>query len=198
VIPMSRTRNLRKQFAGKFAVVTGGTQGLGEAAARLFAARGAAGVLVCGRNKARGKAVAKELTKVGCEGVFVEADLADLDAVRKVMAKADKAFGNVHILVNAAGFTDRGTILDTSPDLFDRMFAINVRAPFFLIQDAAKIMRREGTAGTIVNILSMSAHGGQPFICAYSGSKGALLTLTKNIAFSLMRDHIRVNGLNIG
>jgi len=71
---MSRTRNLRKQFAGKFAVVTGGTQGLGEAAARLFAARGAAGVLVCGRNKARGKAVAKELTKVGCEGVFVEAE----------------------------------------------------------------------------------------------------------------------------
>ena len=57
-------------------------------------------------------------------------------------------------------------------------------------------MRREGTAGSIVNILSMSAHGGQPFICAYSGSKGALLTLTKNIAFSLMRDHIRVNGLN--
>jgi NAD(P)-dependent dehydrogenase (short-subunit alcohol dehydrogenase family) len=195
---MSRTRNLRKQFAGKFAVVTGGTQGLGEAAARLFAARGAAGVLVCGRNKARGKAVAKELTKVGCEGVFVECDLADLDAVRKVMAKADKVFGNVHILVNAAGLTDRGTILDTSPDLFDQMFAINVRAPFFLIQDAAKIMRREGTEGSIVNILSMSAHGGQPFICAYSGSKGALLTLTKNIAFSLMRDHIRVNGLNIG
>jgi len=161
---MSRTRNLRKQFAGKFAVVTGGTQGLGEAAARLFAARGAAGVLVCGRNKARGKAVAKELTKVGCEGVFVECDLADLDDCRKVMAKAYKAFGNVHILVNAAGLTDRGTILDTSPDLFDAMFAINVRAPFFLIQDAAKIMRREGTAVTIVNILSMSAHGGQPFI----------------------------------
>src|SRR5689334_13735590 len=195
---MSRTRNLRKQFAGKFAVVTGGTQGLGEAAARLFAARGAAGVLVCGRNKARGKAVAKELTKVGCEGVFVECDLADLDAVRKVMAKADKAFGNVHILVNAAGFTDRGTILDTSPDLFDRMFAVNVRAPFFLIQDAANIMRREKIRGTIVNILSMSAHGGQPFITAYCSSKGALLTLTKNVAFGLMRDGIRVNGLNIG
>ena len=195
---MSRTRNLRKQFAGKFAVVTGGTQGLGEAAARLFAARGAAGVLVCGRNKARGKAVAKELTKVGCEGVFVEADLADLDAVRKVMAKADKAFGNVHILVNAAGFTDRGTILDTSPDLFDQMFAVNVRTPFFLIQDATKIMQREGTQDTIVNILSMSTHDGQPFICTYSDSKNALLTLTKNIAFSLMRDHIRVNLLNLG
>jgi NAD(P)-dependent dehydrogenase (short-subunit alcohol dehydrogenase family) len=73
-----------------------------------------------------------------------------------------------------------------------------VRAPFFLMQDAAKIMRREKIRGTIVNILSMSAHGGQPFITAYCSSKGALLTLTKNVAFGLMRDGIRVNGLNIG
>src|SRR5215475_8305162 len=168
---MARTRNLRKQFTGKYAVVTGSTQGLGEATARLLAARGAAGIVLCGRNKARGKAVAKELSTVGCEAHFVAADLADLDDCRKVMAKADKEFGNLHIMVNAAALTDRGTILDTSPELFDRMFAINVRAPFFMIQDAAKIMRREGTQGTIVNILSMSAHGGQPFICAYSGSK---------------------------
>ncbi|MFO1056186.1 MAG: SDR family oxidoreductase [Dongiaceae bacterium] len=195
---MARTRNLRKQFTGKYAVVTGGTQGLGEATARLLAARGAAGVVICGRNKARGKAVAKELQTVGCDAHFVAADLAELGDCRKVIAKADKAFGNLHILVNAAGLTDRGTILDTSPDLFDRMFAVNVRAPFFMIQDAAKIMKREGTEGAIVNILSMSSRGGQPFICAYSGSKGALLTLTRNIAFSLMRDRIRVNGLNIG
>jgi NAD(P)-dependent dehydrogenase (short-subunit alcohol dehydrogenase family) len=195
---MARTRNLRKQFTGKYAVVTGSTQGVGEAVARLLAARGAAGIVICGRNKARGKAVAKELATVGCEAHFVAADLADLGDCRKVMARAGKAFGNLHILVNAAGLTDRGTILDTSPELFDRMFAVNVRAPFFMMQDAAKIMRREGTPGAMVNILSMSSRGGQPFICAYSGSKGALLTLTRNIAFSLMRDHIRVNGLNIG
>jgi len=101
-------------------------------------------------------------------------------------------------LINVAALTDRGTILDTSPELFDRMFAVNVRAPFFLMQDAAKIMRREKIRGTVVNILSMSAHGGQPFITAYCSSKGALLTLTKNVAFGLMRDGIRVNGLNIG
>jgi NAD(P)-dependent dehydrogenase (short-subunit alcohol dehydrogenase family) len=94
--------------------------------------------------------------------------------------------------------TDRGTIFDTSPELFDRMFAVNVRAPFFLMQDAAKIMRRERIEGAMVNILSMSAHGGQPFISAYCGSKGALATLTKNAAFSLMPWRIRVNGLNIG
>ncbi|MGH6961235.1 MAG: SDR family oxidoreductase, partial [Dongiaceae bacterium] len=94
--------------------------------------------------------------------------------------------------------TDRGTILDTPPDLFDRIFAVNVRAPFFLMQDAAKIMQREGIAGAIVNVISMSSHGGQPFITAYCASKGALATLTRNVAFALMRDRIRVNGLNIG
>src|SRR5690606_25947407 len=101
-------------------------------------------------------------------------------------------------LVNAAGITDRGTIFDTSPELFDRMFAVNVRSPFFLLQEAAKIMRRERIAGAMVNILSMSAYGGQPFIPAYSGSKGPLASLTKNAAFSLMPWRIRVNGLNIG
>jgi NAD(P)-dependent dehydrogenase (short-subunit alcohol dehydrogenase family) len=76
--------------------------------------------------------------------------------------------------------------------------AVNLRAPFFLIQGAATIMRREGIAGTIVNIQSMSALGGQPFLTPYSVSKGALATLTKNAAFSLMPWRIRVNGLNLG
>ena len=115
-----------------------------------------------------------------------------------MIAAADKAFERVDVLVNVAAITDRGTILDTAPELFDRMFAINTRAPFFLIQDAAKVMRRDKIAGAIVNIQSMSAHGGQPFITAYCMSKAALATLTKNAAFSLMRDRIRVNGLNIG
>ena len=180
------------------AVVTGGTQGLGEAIAHLFAERGAAGLVICGRNAERGEAVAREITGQGCRTEFVQADLASMEDTRKVVARADAAFGRVDALVNAAGMTDRGTILDTSPELFDRMFAVNVRAPFFLMQDAAKIMRRERREGAMVNILSMSAHGGQPFISAYCGSKGALATLTKNIAFSLMPWRIRVNGLNIG
>jgi NAD(P)-dependent dehydrogenase (short-subunit alcohol dehydrogenase family) len=101
-------------------------------------------------------------------------------------------------LVNAAGVTDRGTILDTSPELFDRIFAVNVRAPFLLMQDTIKVMRREKTQGTIVNIGSMSAKAGQPFIAAYCASKGALATLTENTAYALLRNRIRVNGLNIG
>ena len=193
-----RQTNLKKQFAGKVAVVTGGTQGLGETVARLLAERGAAGIVMVGRNARRGKAIAAELTEAGTPTRYVQADLGKVDDVRKVMSETDKAFGRVDILVNVAALTDRGTILSTSPELFDRMFAVNMRAPFFLMQDAAKIMRREKIPGAIVNILSMSGHGGQPFISAYSGSKGALATLTRNIAFSLMPDHIRVNGLNIG
>ena len=194
---MDQDRN-RTQLDGKVAVVTGGTQGLGEAVARLFAERGVRGLVICGRNAERGRAVAADLARQGCRAEFVRADLAVMDDTRAVMAAADRAFGRVDVLVNAAGITDRGTLFDTSPELFDRMFAVNTRAPFFLMQDAAEIMRRERIEGAIVNILSMSAHGGQPFITAYSGSKGALATLTKNAAFSLMPWRIRVNALNIG
>ncbi len=186
------------EHTGQVAVITGGTQGLGETTARLFAARGAAGLVICGRNAERGAAVAAELSDIGCRTVYVQADLASLDDCRRIVAGADAAFGRVDVLANIAAITDRGTILDTSPEQFERMMAINLRAPFFLMQDAARIMRRERIAGTIVNILSMSAHGGQPFLSAYSTSKGALLTLTRNTAYALMPDHIRVNGLAIG
>ncbi|MFO1040036.1 MAG: SDR family oxidoreductase [Geminicoccaceae bacterium] len=187
-----------QQFNGKIAVVTGSTQGLGEAVARLLVARGLDGLVITGRDTSRGEAVAADLRRHGAETVFVPAELNDLDQVRSIMAECDEAFGRVDCLVNAAALTDRGTILDTCPDLFDRMFAINVRAPFFLMQDAARMMRREGIAGTVVNILSTSSYGGQPFLTAYSASKGALGILTRNVAYALMRDRIRVNGLNIG
>jgi NAD(P)-dependent dehydrogenase (short-subunit alcohol dehydrogenase family) len=183
---------------GKVAVVTGGTQGLGEAIARLFAARGAAAIVLCGRNVGRGAAIATDLATQGCRAEFVRADLGDLGEARAVVGAADRAFGRVDVLVNAAGSTDRGTVFDTSPELFERMMAINLRTPFFLMQDAAAIMRRERIEGAIVNILSMSAHGGQPFLAPYSISKGALATATKNAAFSLMPWRIRVNGLNLG
>ncbi|WP_428396006.1 SDR family oxidoreductase [Lichenicoccus sp.] len=186
-------------MSGKIAIVTGGTQGLGAAIARTFADRGAAGLVICGRNRDKGEASATAIeSATGTRTIFVAADLGDVDACRKVVAAADTAFGRVDALVNAAGVTDRGTILDTSETLFDYIMAVNVRAPFFLMQDAIKIMRREAIAGTIVNIGSMSARAGQPFIAAYCTSKGALATLTRNTAFALLRNSIRVNGLNIG
>ena len=185
-------------LAGKIAVVTGGTQGLGETIARLFAERGAAGLVICGRNSDNGARVAKEISAAGCPTVFVKADLAKVADCRKVVGEADRRFGRVDALVNAAALTDRGDIFDTTEERYNEIFDVNVRAPFFLIQESVRIMRREKIAGAIVNIQSMSAHGGQPHITAYCASKGALATLTRNVAHSLLRFRIRVNGLNVG
>jgi NAD(P)-dependent dehydrogenase (short-subunit alcohol dehydrogenase family) len=185
-------------LSGKVAIVTGGTQGLGEAIARLFAERGAAGLVICGRNAKSGERVASEISAAGCPTVFVQADLSNVADCRKVVAKADERFGRVDVLVNAAGLSDRGNIFDTTEERFNEIFNVNVRAPFFLIQESVRIMRRDKIAGSIVNIQSMSAYGGQPFITAYCASKGALAALTKNVAHSLLKFRIRVNGLNIG
>ncbi len=187
------------QLTGKVAVVTGGTQGLGAAIARHFMQQGAAGVVICGRNQAKGEEIAAHLSEAGrTRVVFVRADLSSVEDCRQVIAKTDELFGKVDVLVNAGGMTDRGTILDTEPELFDKMFATNVRGPFFLMQETIKIMRRENTEGAIVNICSMSGLAGQPFIAAYCSSKGALATLTRNTAYALLRNRIRVNALNIG
>lgn len=184
---------------GKVAVVTGGTQGLGAAVASELAQAGAAGIVTCGRSAAKGETVARGIAaETGCEMRFVPADLARVADCRAVIAAAAESFGRVDVLVNVAAITDRGTILDTSEDLFDAIFATNVRAPFFLMQEAAKLMIAQGIEGSIVNIGSASAQAGQPFISAYCASKGALATLTRNTAFALMRNRIRVNQLNIG
>jgi NAD(P)-dependent dehydrogenase (short-subunit alcohol dehydrogenase family) len=185
-------------LSGKYAIVTGSTQGLGEAIARLFIERGAAGLIICGRKAERGAALAAELTTGQCAVHFVQADLANVEDCRRVVAAADLHFGTVHILVNAAGVSDRGTIWDTSPELWDWIMAVNVRAPFLLIQETIKIMRRDQVAGSIVNIGSVAAYGSVPFLTAYAASKGALMTLTRNVAYAIMRHHIRVNTLNIG
>src|SRR5471030_2318508 len=174
------------QFDGKVAVVTGGTQGLGAAIAALFVERGAKGVVICGRSKQKGEAKAHELSKAsGADVRYVQADLSQVDDCRAVIAAADARFGRIDVLVNAAAMTDRGTIIDTDPALFDRDFATNVRAPFFLMQETIRVMRRERIEGSIVNICSMSAMAGQPFIAAYCASKGALATLTQNTAYAL-------------
>ena len=183
---------------GKTAVVTGATQGLGEAIAHLFADRGCANMVITGRNAERGAKVKAALEAKGVKTVFVQSDLTKLAEVRKIVAACDTAFGKIDALVNAAGMTDRGTIWDTTPELYDQMFDTNVKSPFFLMQDALHLMKKSRTKGTIVNILSISGHGGQDFITAYCGSKGALAVITKNVAYSVMKYHIRVNGLNIG
>ena len=190
---------MSSRMDGKIVVVTGGTQGLGAATARLLAERGAAGIVICGRGTGKGEAQAEMIGQAtGAAMLYVKADLERVEDCRAVIAAADRRFGRLDSLINVAAITDRGTILDTSPALFDRMFAVNVRAPFFLMQDAIALMRRDGVHGTIVNVSSMSSTGGQSFLAAYSASKGALDTLTRNTAHALLRNRIRVNGLNLG
>lgn len=187
------------RIEGKIAVITGGTQGLGAAIARLFARAGAGGIVIVGRGAEKGRAVATSITtETGVPVEMVVADLGKIEDVRAIIPAADRRFGRVDILVNAAGLTDRGNLLNTTPELFDRMFAVNTRAPFFLMQDAVGVMEREGIEGRIVNIGSTSEHAGQPFIAPYCASKAALATLTRNSGFALMRNRVHVNQLNIG
>lgn len=180
---------------GKVCVVTGATQGLGAAIARRLAAAGAAGVVIMGRNAAKGQAVADSLP---CPAHFLRADFGSVDDCQRVIAETDRLFGRVDVLVNAGASTARGTILDTTPETFDALFSTNVRGPYFLMQAAIKLMIARGTLGAICNIGSISALAGQPFINAYCASKGALTTLTANTAFSVMGNRIRVNQLNVG
>ncbi len=185
-------------FAGRVFVVTGGTQGLGTAIAEALAAAGAAGIVICGRNRDHGAGVKARLEAAGAEAEFVAADLARADDCLAVMAACERRFDRVDGLVNAAGLTERGGIDDADVALWDRMFAVNARAPFLLMQAAIRLMRRQRVAGSIVNIITMSSHGGQPKLTVYAASKGALATLTRNVAHAVRRDRIRVNGLNLG
>jgi len=188
----------QSKLDGQVFLVTGGTQGIGEAIAKKLAANGAAGIIICGRNVERGQQVAAALQNSVCQSLFVKAELENADECIALVESCDQKFDRLDGLVNAAGVTERGTIFDTTPELWDRVFAVNTRAPFLLMQGAARIMKREGRGGAIVNIITMSSHGGQPKLVPYSASKGALVTLTKNVAHGLLEDRIRVNGLNIG
>ena len=186
------------QLAGKVAAITGGTQGLGEAVARLFAARGAAGLALCGRNVERGEQIARELSGNGCPTEFVRADLERMEDGRNFIDSAEASFGRLDILVNCAAATDRGTIDTTTEEIWDRLFALNVKSQFFLTQRAVEVMRRHKIEGAIANIGTMVAYGGPPFLIAYSASKGALMTMTRALANALKHDRIRINTLNIG
>lgn len=182
-------------MVGKVCVVTGGTQGVGEGAAVELAGRGAEAIVIAGRNSAQGERVRAQLEATGATAMYVPTDLSLVSDCQSLIRAADERFGRIDCLVNAAGNTARGTILSTSAEEFDAVFAVNVRAPFLLMQGAIEIMQREGIAGTIVNVSSATGDGGPHFLAAYGPSKSALNALTKNVAFSVMRTQIRVNAV---
>jgi NAD(P)-dependent dehydrogenase (short-subunit alcohol dehydrogenase family) len=153
---------------------------------------------VTGRRPEVGAAFVEYLTATGAEGSFVQVDVADIPAAQASVATVVDQYGRIDGLVNAAGLTTRGTLLDTTPELFDSHIAINLRAPFFLMQAAVADMVRSGAGGSIVNVITMSAHGGQPYLAPYVAAKAGLIGLTKNAAHAHRWDKIRINGINIG
>lgn len=189
---------LNGDLRGKVAIVTGGTQGVGGAAARRIAEWGAEGLVIAARDPTKGEAAVAAIEQLGARAVFVPVDLAEPDAAERILQACDSAFGHVDCVVNAAALTDRSGLLEATPAFIDRMMAVNVRSPMLLMQGAVQRMRRDKVKGSIVNVLSMNAHCGHPDLAVYSTSKGALSTLTRNTANAFLKDHIRVNAINLG
>lgn len=187
--------DLARRNDGTRAIVTGGGQGIGFAIAKRLVAEGCRKLVLVGRSEEKGRKAVAELSASGADVRFVSADLGRVEDCRRVVEAALGAFGTINALVNAAGSSERGSILDTTPEVFDRLFAINVRGPFFLMQSVVKALIDAGEPGSIVNVLSMSGHGGQPFLAPYSSSKGALATLTKNVAYAHRGNRIRCNAV---
>ena len=181
----------------KVLLVSGGTQGLGAGVARAAVREGAV-VVVTGRSRTRGEAVAHELTGAGATARFLPCDVADVSQIEAVVEATLAEFGRVDCLVNSAGLTSRGTLVDTTPDLFDDHIAVNLRGPFFLMQAVVRSMLADNRSGTIVNIITSSQHGGQPFLAPYVAAKAGLAGLTRNAAHAHRWDRIRINGINIG
>ena len=183
----------KKTLAGKVAVVTGSTQGLGAAIATLYVKEGAK-VVLTGLSSADGNALAKTL---GRNSIFEQTDLSRVDDCRRLIEVALKRFGQIDILVNNAVDATRATVDDVSPDMFDRIFAVNVRAPLLLAHHAIASLRRQ--SGVIINIGSINSDyvpysGGS----LYAMTEAAVAGLTKGLARDRGPRGITVNNVQPG
>ena len=184
-----------KNFAGKIALVTGATSGIGRACAVAFAEAGAK-VACIGRKDEALRAVSEQIKRMGTEALALKADVAnDRDAARAVDETVAK-FGGVDVVVNAAGHISSGTIENTSLEAWDDMMNVNVRAAFQLMQKAlpSLIERR----GNIVNVSSVTGLRAFPGVLAYCVSKAALDQLTRCASLELAAKGVRVNAVNPG
>ena len=185
-----------RQLDNRIAVVTGSTSGIGKGIALHFAEFGAS-VLVHGTDARRALELVDRINNAGGRADAFVGDLADPHVCRALVGFAVERFGSLDILVNNAGIFTRGDVEETSLDLWDRIMAVNLRAPFLCVQEAVRHMKPK-RRGSIVNIGSVNAYIGEPKLHAYSVSKGGLMTLTKNAAASLNQFGIRVNQINVG
>lgn len=178
----------------KVIIITGAASGIGAAIARLAAQSGVTTLVLTDRDRLGLAAVADGLG----HPATVVADLTNLHAPTLIAQAALDRFGRIDGLVNAAALTTRAAFLDGTPAIWDQLFAINTRAPFFLMQAVIADLRARQASGAIVNILSVNAACGLPELAIYAATKGALATLTRNAANAHMADRIRANGINLG
>ncbi len=176
----------------KVILVTGSTTGIGEAIARRAVAEGAR-VLIHGRDEKRGQALVAELAPSAALHID---DIADPAAPQRIVAAAIDAFGKLDAVVNNAASVQRSNLSNTDAALFDKLIAINLRAPLLLIQAAAPHLKQ--TRGCVLNIGSLNGHCGEANLLAYSISKGGLMTLSRNLADALGQEGVRVNHFNVG
>ena len=180
-------------LTGRSALVTGASRGIGREIALALAGAGAKVACV-----ATNEALLNELAaQIGPNGLAIKCDVSKAAEIDAAVEKAGAAFGGLDILVNNAASTSRSSIGTATTAFWDRMLAINLRAPFILMREALAVMKARG-GGSIINIGSILAYVGEPKLGAYSVSKGALMTLTRNAASLLNRDRIRVNQINVG
>ncbi len=180
------------------ALITGGTQGLGLAVADELVASGCRQIVLAGRSREKGAAAHARLVAAGADVYVLSCYISIAVVCAGMLDAAHAQFGPINALLNSAALTTRGTILDSSAELFEAHINTNLRAPFFLMQGVANKLIAENQAGSMVNILSVSAYVGQSFLAPYAASKGGLISLTKNAANMLRHHNIRVNGVAPG
>ena len=183
-------------LSGKTALVTGASRGIGRASALALATAGAQVLVHYSRGASEAEAVVAEIRKAGGRADAVGADLAAPDGAHKLAKQVRKIVGDrLDILVANAGVSKAATIEDTSVEAFDHLFAVNVRAPFFLVQQLLPIL---GKGSSIVLLSSLGAHASVGTLPAYAATKGAIDTLVKHFASALGERGVRVNAVAPG